>query len=887
MNRTSQPTALTQIGHYQLLDSIGRGGMGLVFRARDTRLERDVAVKCLRTELFEAHYIERFKREALLLAKLNHPNIVQIYDFIEAPEQLALVMELVDGQNLQTYLREHIVPMSQRLHWLTQITEGLAIAHDAGIIHRDLKAENILINKRGQAKITDLGIAKSQDYNATLTDHVAGSYCSMSPEQAMGEAIDFKSDLFSLGILAYQLLCGAHPFGDTGNKLQIMQRIISHPPTPPHQHNPDLLAEFVDLLGQLLSKDPNKRPDNTHWVAAQFKKLSAMNVHDNIASDDTQALAIPQTNNTKSARTQDHPTFETRFVAIAAPKISLWIKLKGYIAANKIVVSSATVSLALIAGIIVWQLQPKPPKYVAVILPKLTAQGMQESQQELVKGAVYDAIQQSVVQLDGYYLIPREEITDTNGDNETVRKATAADELVVTEIQCNIETCTINISRLTAQTDQPNNRLRVKSTKTVDILADNYLAVAEAVNINFRHIYPEKNQNLFSSITEADYQLYLESSQELRTNGSSINLLKKLDALDSSIKKLPSALTLYREASLDLYHETKNPTYLDKISRYIESYPIQKNNTIYLHNLNSLQTTKKDFDGALTTINELKKINYSDSATYELYAHLMMAKGDYTAAIEHFNKAISLKKTATSLYNLSNAYWHIGNTKDAKRTLTESLKLSPNYTKSNSLLGLIFMLEGKIPEAIKSLESATIQNPKDIINLSNLGLCYLLIKNYDNAESLFYRASVLAPDYNTIKLNIADTKNLSGKTKESIHDYNDVLNSIPPGNMSVDNLRNAAQAYAHLGETTKALQHLKELVVRDGQNIETHFTAALVNALTNNKNAALFDINSALQQGMHTIWFSFPWFDLLCTEENFPTLMKKYGVHNRCTPDHH
>src|SRR5690606_11414491 len=135
------------------------------------------------------------------------------------------------------------VPISQRMQWLIQIAQGLAVAHDAKIIHRDLKPENILINKRGQAKITDLGIAKSQDYNATLTDHVAGSYCSMSPEQAMGEAIDFKSDLFSFGILAYQLLCGAHPFGDTGNKLQIMQRIISHPPIPPTKHNPNLPPE--------------------------------------------------------------------------------------------------------------------------------------------------------------------------------------------------------------------------------------------------------------------------------------------------------------------------------------------------------------------------------------------------------------------------------------------------------------------------------------------------------------------------------------------------------------------------------------------------------------------------------------------------------------------
>ncbi len=356
-SHAAAPTEPIRLGHYELRECIGRGGMGLVYRTRDTRLEREVAVKCLRTELFEAHYVERFKREALLLAKLNHPNIVQIYDFIEAPDQLALVMELVDGQNLQTYLREHIAPIAQRLQWLAQITEGLAVAHDAGIIHRDLKTENILINKRGQAKITDLGIAKSQDFNVTLTDHVAGSYCSMSPEQAMGETITFKSDLFSLGILAYQLLCGAHPFGDTSNKLQTMQRIISHPPTAPQKYNPNLPAEFIDLLGQLLSKDPDKRPDNTHWVAAQFEKLKTLVWRDDSHSDDTQALAMPLAAN-QPARTQDHPTFETRFVAAnAAPKKSRWLSIKNYAADNKISVGFGLFSVLILAAMAAWQLQ--------------------------------------------------------------------------------------------------------------------------------------------------------------------------------------------------------------------------------------------------------------------------------------------------------------------------------------------------------------------------------------------------------------------------------------------------------------------------------------------------------------------------------------------------
>jgi len=355
-----QQKELTQIGHYTILNAIGRGGMGLVYLARDTRLDRQVAIKCLRTELIEAHYRERFKREALLLAKLNHPHIVQIYDYLETDTQLALVMEYVDGRNLQQHLREHIVPLAQRMQWLTQIAQGLAVAHDAGIIHRDLKAENILINKHKLAKITDLGIAKSQDSSATLTEHVMGSYASMSPEQAMGEELDFRSDLFSFGILAYQLVCGVHPFGETENKLQLMQRIISHPPIPPTKNNPDLPPSVVDLLGQLLSKNPDNRPASTHWVAAQCERLYQLIAANSDADvDSTQILPHVQTShpsihktNTKPA--QEHPTFET---PIAKKSLPLFQWLTIYIRNNSVTFSFICITAIIFAAALVWQLQ--------------------------------------------------------------------------------------------------------------------------------------------------------------------------------------------------------------------------------------------------------------------------------------------------------------------------------------------------------------------------------------------------------------------------------------------------------------------------------------------------------------------------------------------------
>lgn len=879
---------MTRIGHYEILDCIGRGGMGLVYLARDTRLDRLVAVKCLRTELFEPHYRERFTREALLLAKLNHPNIVQIYDFIETPDQLALVMEYVDGQNLQIRLREHLVPMQQRMLWLTQIAQGLAIAHDSGIIHRDLKAENILINKRNDAKISDLGIAKSQDFNATITDHVAGSYASMSPEQAMGETLDFKSDLFSFGILAYQLLCGAHPFGETDNKLQLMQRIISHPPVPPTKHNPTLSPEICDLLGQLLSKNVDNRPDNTHWVANQFEKLSHLVISAPEWSNDTE-MAPRQANLSKQTRT-DHPvytrsnndfaTFDTRYASTQAMRDN---GLANFIEQQKASIIVAVIFILAIAGVSVWLLQPKPPQYIAVIPPKLTAEGMHESQQELVKAAVYDAIQQSVLQLDGYYLIPGSEVADIHGDNETVRKATAADELITTDIQCKVEACTIRLARLTPDTESNTSRLRVLDKRSVDVLTDNYLSVAETVQTNLGNLYLKKITNSFNDADSNEYSIVLNANQELRSTGASEPLLHKLDALSSSTKKLAVTETLYREAALDLYYETQNPAYLEKLRRFINTNP-PHNSLFRLYNIHSLQVAEKDIAAAEKTITAIKEFTTSNSVLNELYAHLQMAKHDYQQAITFYEKSLDAKATANNYYNNANAYWYAGDLASAKEQLLLSLTLAPNFYKSHGSMGIIAMTEGDIQTAIASFEKAVEIKANDPTILNNLGLCYLLSKEMEKAERTFDKALSIAPKNTTFLLNKADTRNIAGDISSSRSLYQQLIEQLHNENNDNLKLRNITQAYAHLGLISKALASLKQLEKIDSQNIETLYTASLVHTLANNDASAIFYIDNTLKNGMHTIWYSFSWFDRLCEESGFVEVMAKYGERTRCSP---
>ena len=261
------PTPHSNADTYEVESILGKGGMGVVYLAHDKRLNRKVAIKCIRQNRANEHWVEAVQEEAKLLAQINHTNIVQIYDLIDWQGVPALVMEYVCGRTLldvlnSDELQSDAINFNQRLDWLKQIAEGLACAHAKGIIHRDLKPENIMIASDGTVKIMDFGIARHQAQpkhtnihdSQVLPGEFVGSPSALSPEQALGEDLTTASDVFSFGILAYQLLCGAHPFGETENKLQLMQRIISHPAISPFKKNPDLLPEAVELLGLLLSK---------------------------------------------------------------------------------------------------------------------------------------------------------------------------------------------------------------------------------------------------------------------------------------------------------------------------------------------------------------------------------------------------------------------------------------------------------------------------------------------------------------------------------------------------------------------------------------------------------------------------------------------------------
>jgi tetratricopeptide (TPR) repeat protein len=273
--RETAEDAPLRLGPYRLEERLGAGGMGVVYRAYDERLDRWVAVKLLAPHRIDAVRRERLRREARASARLNHPAIVQVFDFVHTDEIDGIVMELVEGESLFDLLLRGPLELSRGLTLARDIAEALAEAHSKDIVHRDLKSENVIVTPAGHAKVLDFGIAKrlgQTDPSLTNDGAVLGTFRTMSPEQALGHDVDHRSDLFSFGTLLYELFTGLSPFL-VANAAATLQRICQHRQLPAREVNSGVPEELSRLIDLLLQKEPQLRPHHARDVAAALARI--------------------------------------------------------------------------------------------------------------------------------------------------------------------------------------------------------------------------------------------------------------------------------------------------------------------------------------------------------------------------------------------------------------------------------------------------------------------------------------------------------------------------------------------------------------------------------------------------------------------------------------
>ena len=271
---------ISQVGRYKVLSELGQGAMGVVYKARDPLIDRIVAIKTINLGLAldeKEEYEGRFYQEAKAAGRLSHPNIVTIYDVGKNDEIAYIAMEFLEGRELRDIMNdEGLLPTHQVLDIVAQVEQGLAYAHENDIVHRDVKPSNIMVIRDGHVKITDFGIARMASSSVrTQTGMVLGSPKYMSPEQVMGKLIDQRSDIFSLGVMLYEMLTGLAPFtGDNVNA--IMYQTLNTVPPPPSTLNPAVPEMVNFIVAKALTKGLEERYQNAKDFADDLRSCRDM-----------------------------------------------------------------------------------------------------------------------------------------------------------------------------------------------------------------------------------------------------------------------------------------------------------------------------------------------------------------------------------------------------------------------------------------------------------------------------------------------------------------------------------------------------------------------------------------------------------------------------------
>jgi serine/threonine protein kinase/tetratricopeptide (TPR) repeat protein len=741
------------ISHYKILEKLGEGGMGVVYKAQDTKLGRLVALKFLTSEFTrDEEARSRFIREAQAASALDHPNIAVVHEIGETSDgQFFICMAYYQGKTLKQRIEDEPLSIEEAIRLGTQIADGLGRAHEAGIIHRDIKPANVIVTDRGEAKIVDFGLAKLTGQTAiTRQGRTAGTAAYMSPEQALGDNVDQRSDLFSLGTVLYEMVTGQRPFR-AEHEAALLYSIVNVSPQPPSSVKSEIPKGLDYAILKLLEKNPEQR----YQTAADLR------------SDLENYRGLPQIE--KVPKVLPRKLFRVPLLPSALIILTLVIL-------SLLLIPEQRVILTRWIGI-----ETVPTARHIAVLPFRNI-GSDSSNQVLCDGLV-ETLTSKLTQIHptkgSFWVVASSEVKERKVMSAAEARNQFGVTLVVTgtaQRQDGLIKLTMNLVDAQSSRQLKSQMFEVPQAKTAGMEGVLLKGLAEMLGIPLE---PQVLQTLVSGGTRISgaYDFYLQGRGYLQR-------FERIENINLAIGMFENAIgedSLYALA------------YAGLGEAYWRKYEATRD----------LQST----DEAIRNCRRALALNDQLLPARVTLGITLVGRGKYEDGVQEFKNALEIDPLYYDVYReLAKAYESLGDLKRAESTYKKAIELSPTYWANHNNLGKFYYMKGRYEEAARKFEDVVALTPDNTRGWNNLGASYFKLKRWPEARRAFERSVQIEPSY-VVYSNIATLLFYEGRYADAAHAYEKAL-SLQSTDFEV--WGNLASAYFWSNNRQRALETYKK-----------------------------------------------------------------------------